>query len=208
MKLLFLPLLLVTATFGYSQSIIDSSPETLTFQNIVLEVWGDPANPGAPGVPNIPIDVSTFTFTKTGSADHGPNDRTVFYTATQGSINLGFQIQEGDMGMPGFTPPYTVRLHYEDSAAGQAGSVWWGGEDLSSMSEVPWIVKGAVVSAPVTFGSENYINGLGPNGYPVGGSLSSMGGDVINSSAQVFFEQAQELNSGLEFNNGQWFPAP
>jgi len=57
---------------------------------------------------------------------------------------------------------------------------------------------------PANLTASNFVNGLSSSGnMPTGGNPAS----TVDSNAAVIAEQAQQLNVGLEFNNGQWVPS-
>jgi hypothetical protein len=90
--------------------------------------------------------------------------------------SIGFQMRTAD----GFTNPLAA--------------------NFTNFTPLPWAHLKAQGVTAGSLGPTNWATvGLGPLAVNGGG-----GGDDGEGSAGAFYTQAQELNVGLEFNNGQW----
>jgi hypothetical protein len=69
-----------------------------------------------------------------------------------------------------------------------------------------WNLGYALEDAPMNI-STNFANGIGADGNLVGGPVPIISQEE-NAVGGVFYDAAQELNRGLEFQDGQWVPKP
>ncbi len=200
MKTLLLTLVgVVGFTFGsvQAQNIAPSNfPTTLNFQN-----WSTPVT----GYGD--LNISSASFNRDSVMDFGPSYRAVRYrTATNGSspIIMEVTLQENNGQKTLYVGLRDLSISSGESRIAQAmytGPTWDSLNITNTQSGMLMLPYNFTSSPPATFSTANFVNGWDASGgFPVGGAASSGSG----ASSSVFVQQAQELNVGLAFQDGQW----
>ena len=173
---------LTAGSWGQSSSVLNG-PQSLYLQNMILDT-----------VPFGTVDLSNIEFVRGNSYDYGPGNRGVYYQSSGTNPMLTVQVKQGTLTG---NPPYSITVSGNTPNWSAFFFSSWGGDDYGNMTN--YASQNIVGSAPSTFGSSNFVNGLDANGLPTGGTAQSSesGGSVPES-----------LLSGLTYENGQWAPAP
>ena len=138
-----------------------------------------------------------------GSWDYGPGYRGKYYTNS--SLPSGTTINVTSSGQDTLVNFYYLR----NPAIGLQGGIQYRSTNGLNFNGLQF-VSGSATGTPATLGDNYFAKGFSPEGYLLGGVPLSGGGggDDGGGSGGAFVEQAEELNRGLVFQDGQWAPAP
>jgi len=141
---------------------------------------------------------------QTSTFDYGANYRGGYYTNSAGH-NLNVIMQNGST--------LIVNISKPDPNSPYGGSLW--GAGFRSVNGTWWA---GLTNRPPDYGSpsliltpsnslsaSNFANGITAEGYLVGGPAPE-GWGAPQGGSSVIVEQAEQLNVGLSFDNGQWVP--
>jgi hypothetical protein len=195
MKKILLTLVGITSgvSFGFSQMLPTDLPSELTTAGITGTVVssGETVNLNGP-------------WYRTSTFDYGSHYRGGYYTNSAGQ-KMNVIMQNGTTLVVGFESGQYNEYYSPTWGAGyrSEGSTWWAG----LTNKLPDYGSPSMTLTLPNLSATNFANGLTAQGYAVGGvAPEGWGQQVANTS--VFLTQAQELNVGLTFQNGQWTPAP
>jgi len=186
--------LMATTAFGQSLDI-SNFPTNVNFQN-----WASQVN----GFGN--WDLGSQPLTKELTFNYGPSYSGVDYSSTNGNYKTGIRIAD-----QGGTKIVIIELRDTTisypSENRLARTVYYG-PSLTNLTMYTGFDAGIQnpygfsSPPPSSFGPNNFVNGLNAEG------TAPIGGAGLSGGSTVFIEQAEALNVGLSFTNGQWVPAP
>jgi hypothetical protein len=185
-KTLFLTLVGVVGLTGmtWGQSWMDSYPSTLYLSNLSFNT-----------VANGAVDLTQAPWVK------NPTPWGWMYYS-QPDPNGG--TREIRVTEPNAMGEFSVNIHIP-RVANSPITISYSGASWDNLTNPSYWAPNFVSPPAATINGSNFVNGLNPEGMLVGGVYAPPSPEA---SSSVFVTQAQELNVGLVFTNGQWTPAP
>jgi hypothetical protein len=178
----------LSGNFVFSQMLPTDLPTELTTAGIAGTVVSSGEN----------VDLNG-PWVRTSTFDHGAHYRGGYYTNSAGQ-NMNVVMQNGTTLLVGFNSGQYNEYGVPTWGAGyrSEGSTWWAG----LTNRLPDYGSPSMTMVLATLSATNFANGLTGQGYAVGGPAPEGWGQ--QPSGSTFVQQAQELNIGLTFENGQW----